>query len=198
MALMELAVVLSAALVYLTGRWWGAPVTMRQRALAALVAFALGEGAGLAARSTAAFADLWWFAPAIALLVIVAVVDRLHQIIPNRLVALMALWALASRWHYGHWVSAAVVALGVFLFYLAVNLVTSNGLGMGDVKFAAVLALALGYPAGLVSLVFGMWAAGIYAVFLLLWRRRQKTQFMALGPFLAFGGMVGLLLMLHG
>lgn len=68
---------------------------------------------------------------------------------------------------------------------------------MGDVKFAGVLAFALGYPAGLVSMVAGIWAAGLYAVVLLVRKKNVRTQKMPLGPFLALGGLVGFLDLLH-
>ena len=192
MALNELAAVVTAVLVYLAGPFWGAPATRRQRIAAALAVGVLGTAAGLIFR----VADLWWVMPMIGLLAIVAVVDWIHQIIPNRLVALIAVWALAARLLYGHWLGAAIVAAGMFLFYLLVNLASRGGLGMGDVKFAAVVALALGYPAALFSMVLAMWAAGFYALFLLLTHRRERRQTMALGPFLAAGGLVGLFLMI--
>jgi Flp pilus assembly protein protease CpaA len=194
MALMELQAALLGVLVYWTGPLWGAPATRRQRLFAALAAGVLGALAAILMRPQ----DRWWFMPIIGLLVIVAVVDRLHQIIPNRLVLLVAVWALAARFYYGHWISATLVAAGIFLFYLAVNLLTRGGLGMGDVKFAAVLALALGYPAALISVVFGMWAAGFYALYLVVMRRQGSRQLMALGPFLVMGGFVGLFLMIKG
>lgn len=195
MALIVLVSFLCALGVYFSGRWWGAPVLPKHRWVAAILTMVVGAAVGMALPHAT---DVGWFMPMIALLAVIAVVDRVYQIIPNRLVILTAMWAVAARLHYGHWLSAALVAGGVFAFYLAVNVVTRGGLGMGDVKFSAVLALALGYPVGIISLVFGMWAAGIYAAFLLLTRRRQKNQLMALGPFLAIGGLAGLILMLRG
>lgn len=194
MALTLLAVAISALAAYLSGPWWGAPSTRRQRLAAGGLTLLLGAASSVVLRHAV---DVWWIAPMVALLAVVAVVDAVHQIIPNRLVALTAVWAVAARGYYGHWLDAALVAAGVFVFYLAVHLITRGGLGMGDVKFSAVLGLALGYPDGLVGVVLGMWAAGLYALFVLIVRRRQRNQFMALGPFLALGGLVGLVLMLH-
>ncbi|MDA8207053.1 MAG: A24 family peptidase [Thermaerobacter sp.] len=194
MALTAAAVLACALLVYASGPWWGAPATRADRLWAAGLTVIVGLGTGWVFMRPG---DIEWFAPFVGLLAVVAVVDRTHQIIPNRLVALMGVWAIAARFHYGHWLSAALVAVAVFLFYLAVNLISHGGLGMGDVKFSAVLALALGYPAGLVSVVLGIWTAGLYALALLLLSRRRRNQLMALGPFLALGGLVGLVDMLR-
>lgn len=185
--------VVCAGLVYVLGGFWGAPDSQRDRLWAASLTIVVGLGTGLILKPT----DVWWLVPMVGILAVVAVVDRAHQVIPNRLVLLMGVWAVAARFHYGHWLGAGIVAVAVFLFYLAVNVITHGGLGMGDVKFSAVLALALGYPAGVVSVVFGMWAAGLYAVVLLVLSRKRRTELMALGPFLAFGGLVGLVEMLR-
>lgn len=195
MALTGVAALISAWLVYALGPWWGAPVKHQHRLWAALLTGITGVVVGSLLKHPV---GAWWFMPMIALLVIVAVVDRIHQIIPNRLVLLTAAWALVARIHDGHWLSATLLALAVFSFYLAINVVTRGGMGMGDVKFSAVLALALGYPLGIISVVVGMWAAGIYAAFLLVLRQGNSHRFMALGPFLAIGGLAGLLMMLHG
>jgi Flp pilus assembly protein protease CpaA len=167
---------------------------MTDRVFAAGFSFVAVLGLGVAFQYPS---GLWWFVPLIGFLAIVGVVDYRQQIIPNRLVLLTALWAVALRVHEGHWESTALVSIAVLAFYLTVNVVTRGGLGMGDVKFAAALALALGYPADIVSLVLGMWAAGLYAVWVLLKSGRHRTQLMALGPFLALGGLIGLFDILH-
>ena len=194
MALIFSIALACGTLIYLSGPLWGASVTRGHRLTAGLLTLVLGSGVGWVRPYPARF---WWIAVFVGLLVVVGLVDRLHQIIPNRLVALMAMWALLGRVEFGHWASSLVLAVGVFLFYLVVNVITRGGLGMGDVKFSGVLALALGYPAGAVSVISGLWAAGFYALFLLVVRRRGKKDLMALGPFLAFGGFVGMILMLH-
>ncbi len=195
MAVMLAAALLCALLVYASGPWWGASVSRAHRLSAGLLTLFLAAGTGWVWPHPAQF---WWSTPFVGLLVVVGVVDRVHQIIPNRLVILMAIWALAARMQFGHWASSALLALTVFFFYFLVSVVSRGGLGMGDVKFSGVLALALGYPAGALSVVAGLWAAGLYAAFLLLVRRRGKRDLMALGPFLAFGGLVGVILMLRG
>ena len=194
MALMGLAALVAGALVYATGSFWGAAVSRMQRLAAGLLTAIFGFGLTLATPYPPYF---WWSIPLVGLLVVAGVVDRLHQVIPNRLVLLLGAWALVARIEFGHWVPAVVLALGVFFFYFLINVITRGGLGMGDVKFSTALMLALGYPWGLVGLTFGSLIAGLYAAFLLVAHRRGKREWMALGPFLALGGWVGAAFMLH-
>ncbi len=192
---MAMTIVVAAAtalVLYLSAPWWGAEVTPVHRRTAALVTLA-----GSAALGVLDPVKVMWAAPLLAILSSVAVIDQVHQIIPNRWVALLFVWGVLERWSTGHWIPALLVAVVIFAFYLMVHVVTHGGMGMGDVKFAGVLAFALGYPAGLVSMVAGIWAAGLYAVVLLVRKKNVRTQKMPLGPFLALGGLVGFLDLLH-
>ncbi len=181
-----------AAVLYVSAPWWGAEVSAAQRRAAPLITFAGSVAVGTLDPASAGYA-----APLLAILSAVAVVDQVHQIIPNRWVVLLLLWGLAERWAAGHWIASLLVAVVIFVFYLMVHVVTHGGMGMGDVKFAGVLAFALGYPAGLVSMVAGVWAAGLYALLLLARRKNVRAQRMPLGPFLALGGLIGFLDLLH-
>ncbi len=178
-------------LVYSTASWWGAEASSTDRRAATLLTLMAGTGTALVFPQAR-----FWPVILTAILAVVAVVDRRHHIIPNRLTATALVWGVAVRLQEGRWLLSAILGMAIFLFYLTVHVVTHGGLGMGDVKLAGVLAFGLGYPAGLVSMVAGMWAAGIYALFLIAARRRG-TGLIALGPFLAFGGFVGLLDLVH-
>lgn len=180
-----------ALLVYATASWWGAEALSTDRRAATLLTLMAGVGITLVWPQAS-----FWAVILTAILAVVAVVDRRHHIIPNRLTAVALIWGAAVRFYEGRWLLSAILGMAIFLFYLMVHVVTHGGLGMGDVKLAGVLAFGLGYPAGLVSMVAGMWAAGLYALFLIAARRRG-TGVMALGPFLAFGGFVGLLDLVH-
>jgi leader peptidase (prepilin peptidase) / N-methyltransferase len=122
----------------------------------------------------------------VAVLVPAAAIDLRRRIIPNRLVAAgaaagLALLALAD--------SAALPAhlaatLGAGGFFLAAALLRPGELGMGDVKLAAVLGLYLG-GAVVVALLVALVAATAVGL-----AGRRST--LPLGPFLALGGGVGL------
>jgi leader peptidase (prepilin peptidase)/N-methyltransferase len=89
------------------------------------------------------------------------------------------------------WVLAALAAA---LFFSIPMLVYPAGMGMGDVKLAALLGAALGkaVPAAIFA---GLFAAGAVALVVLAregFGARKKA--IAFGPFLAFGGLLALFL----
>lgn len=139
-----------------------------------------------------------WGDGLVAIGAIVAAVDGLDRIIPNRWVVATAAWGMAAGGGWLHWMSAVGTGLGLFVFYLLVHVATRGGLGMGDVKYGGALGLALGWPAGFLAMAVAVWAAGIYALAMLLLRKKGRKDTIALGPFLAFGGIIGVLGRLHG
>lgn len=82
---------------------------------------------------------------------------------------------------------------GAFLMFFAI--ISRGGLGMGDVKLAVVMGLFLSRYV-LVALVIGLLASGVFSLGVLAVRgvsAGRKTK-IPLGPFLAFGGVVAVLL----
>lgn len=183
--------VVAGLLLYASAPWWGSsdPPDRRTRLAAAVMTTTLGLSGWLLDPGWSLMNDAF-----VAITVVVGVIDIQERIIPNRWVLLMVAWALFHLGrHQDQWVAAMALALAVFLFFALIHLVTSGGLGLGDVKFAAALALGLGWPAGLLSTVVGLWAAGAVALVMTLVMRARRPRTMALGPFLAFGGLMGLL-----
>lgn len=129
-------------------------------------------------------------------LVWLAAIDLRERILPNRIVlpvtvALLAAHALLTPRSALQYVIAAAVAGVVFL---VPALIRPGSLGMGDVKLAMMLGAALG-SAVVAALTLGLFATGVFAVVLVATRGRAalKTQ-IPLGPFLAAGAILLLLL----
>jgi len=130
-----------------------------------------------------------WLLPAalLAVLVPAAVIDVRRRVIPNTLTAAGAVAgvALLTLLEPAALATHAAAAAGAGGFFLAAALLRPGELGMGDVKLAAVLGLYLGasvVPALLVALLAAS-AVGVAG--------RRST--LPLGPFLALGGVAGLL-----
>jgi leader peptidase (prepilin peptidase) / N-methyltransferase len=87
-----------------------------------------------------------------------------------------------------------VSSLGAGLFFLLAYLTYRAALGLGDVKFALLLGAGLG-KAVVLGIFLGMFAAGI-AGFVLIARQglEARKQTIPLGPFLALGAVISLLL----
>jgi leader peptidase (prepilin peptidase) / N-methyltransferase len=131
----------------------------------------------------------------VAALVAITRIDLEHQIIPNRILAPLAVAALVLTAAFEpHQLPERLIAAGAAGgFLLAAALAHPGGMGMGDVKLAAVMGLVLGRavaPALLVALLAGtVVGIGVMARRGVTEGRRTKIAF---GPFLAVGGIVGL------
>jgi leader peptidase (prepilin peptidase) / N-methyltransferase len=127
-----------------------------------------------------------------AVLVAISAIDLEHRIIPNRIVlpaTAVVLVANTLNDPSVEWLAAGAAA---FAFLLVAALIYPAGMGMGDVKLAALMGVALGRTVP-VALMAGMVAAMIPSFFLFA-RYGAKARKMGIpfGPFLAIGSVVAL------
>ena len=133
------------------------------------------------------------------LLLVIAVIDLEHQLILNSLVYPAAPIATALSLWGAHPdnipdIKHAAIGLGVGLFlFLLIALLSRGGMGMGDVKMAALMGIILGYPNVLVAIFMSIVAGGVIAIILLATRKKGRKQAIPFGPFLALGTMLALL-----
>jgi leader peptidase (prepilin peptidase) / N-methyltransferase len=167
-----------------------APISPRYPLVEALTA-ALCVGAVLAHGSAAGIA----LSVALVLLVVpAALIDLDHRIIPNRLTAAGAALALVIGLALdpSGEPERLIAGLAAGGFLLLAALAYPGGMGMGDVKLAAVMGLFLGRdvaPAIFIALVAGaLVGAAIIARSGIREGRKTAVPF---GPFLALGALVG-------
>lgn len=144
----------------------------------------------------------------VAVLVPIALIDFDHQIIPNKITlpAALAAVAIGLALHPAGVPEQLIAGAAAGGFLLVFALAYPRGMGMGDVKLAAVLGLYLGSAAAVAvfsGVLFGA-IAGVVVMARLGVARGRKTK-VPFGPFLALGGVVALLvgppivhLYLHG
>ena len=77
--------------------------------------------------------------------------------------------------------------------FLLIVIVSRGGMGFGDVKLAALIGLATGFPLVIVALIVGMILGGLVAVILLGFKIKKRKEAMPFGPFLAVAAIVTLL-----
>lgn len=138
----------------------------------------------------------------LAVMLALALIDARERIVPNR-ITYPALGAFAIAIGVGHLVGGgvdavrALIGLGAYAGpLLLVALAVPGGMGMGDVKLAALIGLVAGslglarvaVAAGAAVVLGGLGA--IVAVTVLRYGRRQQIPF---GPYLAAGGAVAVL-----
>ncbi len=153
---------------------------------ALLVAVVLAKGAD---------SDAWLGIAFVILLVPVTLIDLDHRIIPNTLMLIgtvvsVALILLTDPSALTEHLIAAAAAGG---FLLIAALAYPAGMGMGDVKLAAVMGLFLGRnvaPAMFVALITGSVVGA--AIIAKKGAKEGRKTAIPFGPYLAFGGLVGL------
>jgi leader peptidase (prepilin peptidase)/N-methyltransferase len=131
----------------------------------------------------------------VAMLAAITLTDLERQIIPNSILLVgaaagLVLVAATDPSSLPERLIAAAAAGGLLLI---IGLAYPRGMGMGDVKLAAVMGLYLG-SAVAPALMVGVFSGTVVGLGLMLVRgsgaRKLKVPF---GPFLALGGVVGLL-----
>ncbi|OLZ66070.1 prepilin peptidase [Streptomyces amritsarensis] len=138
------------------------------------------------------------------LLVLLALVDRAVHRLPDVLTlplaagaaALLGIAALLPG-SAGSWRLALLGGGALGAAYLVLHLINPAGMGLGDVKLALSLGVALGWYG------WGVWASGaflgllygaLYGLTLLLRGSATRDQGFAFGPFMAVGALTGVLL----
>ena len=146
---------------------------------------------------------------AVALLVVVALIDLEHGLILNKIIypSLLVLILLSPFWTelglsrsflgsddlLGTLLNSVLTGLGSFLIFLAIAMAYPSGMGGGDVKLGGVIGLLVGYPGALLALWLAVVTGGIVAIGLVVLRKMGRKDAMPFGPFLAGGAIAALL-----
>jgi leader peptidase (prepilin peptidase)/N-methyltransferase len=138
--------------------------------------------------------DLALWLPFAAVLIAVAGIDLDHRIIPNKIVLPAAIWGLVATILFRpDNIDDALIAGGIaFGALLLAAIAYPAGMGMGDVKLAGVMGVYLGSgvaPAMLIAFLTGS-VVGIAVI--AREGRAGRKKGIPFGPFLAFGGLVGI------
>jgi leader peptidase (prepilin peptidase)/N-methyltransferase len=136
------------------------------------------------------------------LFIIVFVIDLeqgliLNKVVyPSMVVALLLALLPQSRLTLMIEPGIASAALGGaigFALFLLIAIVSRGGMGWGDVKLAALIGLATGFPLVFVAIIMAAILGGIVAVALVIAKKRKRRQTIPFGPFLAVAAMITLL-----
>ena len=149
-----------------------------------------------------------WAVPAylvlVAALVAISFIDLEHYIVPNRIVVAtlalgVPLLALAAATDH-RWIDLRDAGFGLVLGFgllLLIHLISPRGMGMGDVKLAAVLGLYLGFlDLGhvLLGVFLGFVLGSVGGITLLATGLRTRKDHIPFAPFLASGAVLAVLL----
>ncbi len=127
----------------------------------------------------------------IPVLITVTFIDLRHYIIPDK----VTVFALAGGLVLNVFtrdltlMSSLLGLISAAGFLLLIALVSRGGMGGGDIKFAAVIGLFLGWPNGLFAVFLGCMLAGLVGIVLLLTRLKGRKDAIPFGPFLCAGAL---------
>lgn len=138
----------------------------------------------------------------ISCLLVIFFIDLKHYIIPDILTIIVGVVGVAG-WMvnpealpYSNYLVSAISAGAFFLFLYFIT--KRRGMGMGDVKFAAVMGLLLGFPGVVVALYIAFLTGALASVILILRGKKRFGQTVPFGPFLVFGTLIVLLKLVPG
>jgi len=159
-------------------------------------------GAGMSSLNINSSISFLFLLFAISVLVVLFVADLLDGVLPNKitlpaiaLVAVYDLFLFASRQIslsvlFYTFIAAVVAAV---LFFGIVYFSGETAMGGGDVKIAFFIALAVGWPALIVSFFLAFLTGGLASAMLLLTGKKRFGDTVPLGPFLSIGAISALL-----
>jgi len=179
--------------VFLRGRCaaCGARVSARYPAIEAATALVFGAVVAVRGLDEQLILEL----PFAAVLIVLAVIDIQHRVVPNPIVLIAGCYAVVA----GALVDPSalpgqlIAGAAAFAAFLLIALAYPAGMGMGDVKLAAIMGLFLGLsviPAMLVAFLTGSVVGVVVMARGGVGERKRALPFV---PFLALGGLVGLL-----
>jgi leader peptidase (prepilin peptidase) / N-methyltransferase len=148
-------------------------------------------GAALVRFGVTAHGVLW--AAAEILLVVLASIDLATRRVPNRVTvpAAVAVVVLRAAFVPSSLPEALGAGAAAFAFFLLVAVLTRGGMGMGDVKLAALIGLLLG-RAALPALLLGIVAGGLASLVVIVARRGGRGYTLAYAPYLCLGAAIAI------
>jgi leader peptidase (prepilin peptidase)/N-methyltransferase len=138
-----------------------------------------------------------------SLFIVIFVIDLDHRLILNKvvypalLIALLFALFIPQPWIV-QWkvqgIANFAIGSGIgFIMLFVIALVSRGGMGWGDVKLAALIGLATGFPLVFVAVVIAAILGGIVAVALLITKRKGRKETIPFGPFLVTASFITLL-----
>ncbi|MCS7241236.1 MAG: A24 family peptidase [Candidatus Caldatribacterium sp.] len=137
---------------------------------------------------------LWFLCiPFLVFLLLISLFDLRHYMIPDSLILAIAGLGGFRMLSTRDFFSPLFGALLLFGVFLLLHLLSPEGMGFGDVKFAGAIGFFLGWRLGLLATLLSFFAGGFVGALLVLLRRKTMKDPLPFGPFLAFGAALSFL-----
>lgn len=132
-----------------------------------------------------------------------AVADYREFRIPNKLILLaLAAWVvvtvpeciLAGSSCIYILINEGIATVGAVVICVICMLVSRGGLGMGDLKLMATMALFMGISGICYALIFSVFVAFVVSVILLITKKKNRKDVIPFAPFILAGTIISLIL----
>jgi leader peptidase (prepilin peptidase)/N-methyltransferase len=129
---------------------------------------------------------------------VLAMIDLEYHILPNVLVypgmvfALAASLLLPGSGFVPDVLDAVIGGLCGLGIFLVIAIASRGGMGWGDVKMAALIGLAAGYPLVFVAILLAVVSGGLIAGLLIIFKIRSRKETIPFGPFLSLAAVATL------
>ncbi|MBM7622733.1 prepilin peptidase [Sporohalobacter salinus] len=129
------------------------------------------------------------------LLIVSSFIDFKHQIIPNRITYFGFISGIILSLLFNH-ITIISALLGAVIpagFLFLISVITKGGLGMGDVKFVAMVGSYLGAGYTLIGIFIGSIVGSVIGLLLIISGIKSRKSRIPFGPLLALGNLLMLL-----
>ena len=135
-----------------------------------------------------------------SIVIVITFIDIDTQLIPNKLLMFglipvsiyIILPGLSNIWM--HLLGAIGLGGLIFLFgYIGKLIYKEDSIGMGDVKYAFVIGLLLGWRSGFLAIVISFLSAAIIIFVLFIQKKLKSRQKIPFGPFMSIGLLIALI-----
>jgi prepilin signal peptidase PulO-like enzyme (type II secretory pathway) len=131
----------------------------------------------------------------VSCLIVIFFADLKYGIIPDKIIfPAIIVSGLYLALNFQLLIPHLLSAVGACFFFLLLFLITKGkGMGFGDVKFAFLMGLILGFPNIVVSLYVAFLTGAIVGCILIVWRKKRVFgTSIPFGPFLVLGTLVAI------
>ena len=131
---------------------------------------------------------VWFYLFVVIMFIALTFFDALYMILPDKIVltagvAVLVYDILFKRPELANLLlSGFIISLSFAIIYLVSR---GEWMGFGDVKLVLVIGLILGYPLGLFAVIFSVWIAAIWGIFLMIFSRANLKTALPFGSFLS-------------
>ncbi len=140
--------------------------------------------------------ELFYYLFIVSSLIVIFFADLKHGIIPDKIIFPAVITSFLYQIFNAQYSIPSYLfsAIGACLFFLFLYLVTKGrGMGFGDVKFAFLMGLILGFPNIVVGLYVAFLTGAVAGCILIIWKKKKIFgTSIPFGPFLALGTLVAI------